>query len=118
ETMDSIDDNRIFVLGNTIGGSVGLLAAAQDERVAGVAAIAAFSPWRLSNSKYESIRLFSHQHGFMPKLGLFADSPGQVPVDYSEILSCIAPKPLLIIAPKLDRHSDPEAVKQAIIPVR
>ena len=114
QMMDNIDTKHIFVLGNTLGGSIGLIAAAQDERIAGIAAMAAFSPWRNNNSQYESIRIFSHQHGLIPRLGWYTENPQQVPVDWSEIVACIAPRPLLVIAPTLDWHSDSGAVKQTI----
>lgn len=118
ETFESIDSGHIFVLGNTLGGSIGLIAAAQDERIAGIATVAAFSPWRTSNSQYESIRNFSHQHGLIPRLGWYAEKPEKVPVDWDEILSCIAPRPLMIIAPSLDRYTDPKAIQQTFSRVR
>jgi cephalosporin-C deacetylase-like acetyl esterase len=118
ETFEFIDSGNIFVLGNTLGGSIGLIAAAQDERIAGIAAIAAFSPWRTSNSQYESIRNFSHQHGLIPRLGWYAEKPEKVPIDWDEILSYIAPRPLMIIAPSLDRYTDPKAIQRTVSRVR
>ncbi|MFD2888472.1 alpha/beta fold hydrolase [Chitinophaga cymbidii] len=112
--FDDIDHQRIYVLGNTIGGSVGLMAAAEDERIAGVAAVAAFSPWRSSNRQYESLRTYSDLHGFLPALRGYAEKPGEAPVDFGEILSCIAPRKLLVIAPSLDRHADAQAVRRTM----
>ena len=117
ETFDFIDGKHIFLLGNTIGGSVALMASAQDERIAGVAVVSAVTPWRTSNSRHESLRTYSQQHIFMPRLGLYADHPQDVPVDFGEIISCIAPRPLMVIAPTLDRYADPEAVKNIMKPV-
>jgi pimeloyl-ACP methyl ester carboxylesterase len=117
ETFDYIDSKHIFLLGNTIGGSVALMAAAQDERIAGVAVVSAVTPWRTSNSRYESLRTYSQQHLFIPRLGLYADRPQDVPVDFGEIISCIAPRPLMVIAPTLDRYADPEAVQKTMKPV-
>lgn len=116
--FDYIDHQQIYVLGNTIGGSVGLIAAARDERIAGVAAVSAFSPWRSSNSQYESLRTFSQLHGFLPALGAYVEQPGKTPIDFGEILSCIAPRRLLIIAPLLDRHADPLAVQHTMDDVK
>jgi pimeloyl-ACP methyl ester carboxylesterase len=109
-----VDASRIFLAGNTIGGMVALFTAALDARVAGVAVVSAFSPWRASNQQYESIRTYSHLHGFLPRLGYFADRPQTVPVDYAEIMSCIAPRPLLLLAPELDRYADVAAVRQTV----
>ncbi|SFB82351.1 Serine aminopeptidase, S33 [Parapedobacter composti] len=117
EDLDFVDEKHVYLLGNTIGGSVSLFAAVLDKRVAGVATVAAFSPWRTSNSQYESLRTYSHLHGFIPKLGFFADSPSDVPVDFGELLAAVAPTPILIIAPDIDRHTDIEALKRAMVPV-
>lgn len=112
QTMDNIASDQIFLLGNTLGGSIGLIAATQDERIAGLAVVSAFSPWRTSNKQYESLRNFSHQHGLIPQLGWYAEDPEQVSLDWDEIIACIAPRPLMIIAPKLDWHADTIAVEQ------
>jgi pimeloyl-ACP methyl ester carboxylesterase len=117
ENLSALDSKHIYLFGNTIGGSVSLLTAALDNRVAGVATVAAFSPWRTSNSQYESIRNYSHLHGFIPRLGLFAGNPAAAPVDFGEIISLMAPKPLLIIAPDLDRYTDIPSLKKAVEPV-
>jgi pimeloyl-ACP methyl ester carboxylesterase len=111
ETFDFIDNRNIFLLGNTIGGSVALMTAAQDDRVAGVAVVSAFSPWRSGNQVFESIRTYSHMHGFIPKLGFYTDNPQNTPVDFGEIISCIAPRPLMIISPSMDRYADLNAIK-------
>jgi hypothetical protein len=93
------------------------MAAAQDERIAGVAVVSAVNPWRASNSRYESIKTFANQHLFIPRLGLYSDRPMEVPLDFGEIISCIAPRPLLVIAPTLDRYADPEVVQKTMKPV-
>lgn len=114
ETFSIIDPKHIFLLGNTIGGSVALMAAARDERIAGVAVVSAFSPWRTSKPSYESIRTYSDKHGFIPRLGFFASRPNDTPVDFGEIISCIAPRPLMVIDPTLDRYADQEAVQNTM----
>ncbi|HEY0669541.1 MAG TPA: alpha/beta fold hydrolase, partial [Sphingobacteriaceae bacterium] len=117
EDLDYLDKNHVYLLGNTIGGSVSLITAALDSRVAGVATVAAFSPWRTSNQQYESLRTYSHLHGFIPRLGFFAEKPQTVPVDFGEIIAAAAPKPLLVIAPDLDRYTDIPKLKNAMRPV-
>ncbi|MEX1241013.1 MAG: alpha/beta fold hydrolase [Cyclobacteriaceae bacterium] len=114
QSFDFIDDENIFLLGNTLGGNLALMSAALDDRVAGVAVLSAFSPWRASKDQYESIRINSHSHGLMPRLGLYANRAAEVPVDYPEIISAIAPRPLLVIAPTLDRHADFPAVEKTM----
>jgi hypothetical protein len=118
ESFDFIDDRNIFLLGNILGGKLALMATALDERVASVAVLSAFSPWRTSTRQYESIRNESHQYGLIPKLGFFANHPEDVPVDFPAIIAGIAPRPLLIIAPTLDRHADFPEVKRSIESIR
>lgn len=113
-SFDNLDPDKIFILGNTIGGTVGLMAAALDTRVAGVSVVASVSPWRRSNSRYESIRTLSHAHGLLPRLGWYADCPAEVPVDYAEIMASVSPRPLQVIAPVLDRYADPDDVKKTL----
>lgn len=108
-----LDESRVFVVGDTIGGVVGLMAAALDDRISGIATVAAASPWRTSNAEYETLRNLSHFHGFLPRLGLFSSNPAGAPVDLPEIMAAVAPRPQLIIAPALDWHSDPTATRQA-----
>jgi cephalosporin-C deacetylase-like acetyl esterase len=118
QTMNQLDPKRIFVFGNTLGGSVGLMAAARDERIAGVVVVSAFSPWRKSTKQYESLRIFSHQHGLIPRLGWYAENPVQVPVDWAEIIACIAPRPLMLITPEFDRHADLNAIRESLTSIR
>ena len=117
KNFNFIDTNHVFLLGNTVGGTVALMAAAQDPRIAGVAVVAAIDPWRGSNARYESVKTISEQHLFIPKLGIYANHPKDVPVDYAEIISCIAPRPLMVIAPTLDRYADPVAIQKTMKPV-
>lgn len=117
ETFDFIDPDKIFLLGNSIGGTVALLSASLDHRVAGVAVVAGFTPWR-SKAYPSELRILCHLHGFIPRLGLWTDDPESVPVDFPEILACIAPQPLMVIAPELDRHANSETVKGTMSAVK
>ena len=100
--FDFLDAGKVFLLGNTIGGSVALMAAALNEKIAGAAVLSGVSPWRDSSAQH--IKEMSHLHGFIPNLGFWLDKPELVPVDFPEIMMCIAPRPLMVIAPSLDRH--------------
>jgi dienelactone hydrolase len=113
ESFENIDKERIFLLGNTLGGQVALFTAAKDSRVSGLVTVAAFSPLRASDSRYESIRTLSHSHGLLPRLGWYAEKPANSILDYPELISRIAPRPLLIFAPVLDRYTNISAVKES-----
>jgi cephalosporin-C deacetylase-like acetyl esterase len=116
EDVEFIDNEKIFVAGHTLGGSVAIYTSALDDRIAGTAVVSSFTPLRDSNpnKNVEGIKAYSHLHGLLPRLGFFVGNEDKLPVDYPEILSTIAPRPLLIIAPKLDRHANFEKVTQGV----
>jgi pimeloyl-ACP methyl ester carboxylesterase len=114
--LDFIDPEKIFLGGYALGGTVSLITAALDDRIAGVAVSAAFTPWRAwsLDAGYEGNRALSHLYGLIPTLGLFEGQESRIPIDYPEILSLIAPNPLLLISPSLDRHADLDAVQTSV----
>lgn len=114
EKISNIDKSNIYILGNTLGGIVGTYTAALDIRVKALASVAGFSPYRSSSNQYESIRNMSHLHGLIPRLGLFADTPEKTPADFREIISAIAPRPVMVVAPTLDRYTDRTALESTI----
>lgn len=119
ETLEYIDKDKIFVAGYALGGTVSLFTAASDERVAGAAVSSAFTPWRdPGNLEQEGIYAYSHLYGLLPRLGFFTGNENRIPVDFPGIISAIAPRPLLIISPSLDRHANAQAVNQTVEEVR
>ena len=114
QSLDFIDADQIFVSGYALGGTVALFTAALDDRIAGVAVSSAFTPLRTASDEVEGIRAYSHLYGLIPRLGYFVGEEKRIPVDFGEILSSISPKPMLVFAPKLDRHADHGQVKQSI----
>lgn len=119
ETLEFVDKQKIFVAGYALGGTVSLFTAASDQRVAGTAVSSAFTPWRdPGNTDQEGIYAYSHLYGLLPRLGFFTGHETRIPVDFPGIISAIAPRPLLIISPSLDRHANPKAVNQTVEEVR
>jgi hypothetical protein len=53
----------------------------------------------------EGIKAYSHLHGLLPRLGFFAGNEDRIPCDFHEILACIAPRPVLVIAPIMDQDA-------------
>ena len=102
-----VDPERIYLMGYSLGGNVALHAAALDARVAGVGAIAAFTPFRTDAEGRPTggLRWLYEMHALLPRLGLFAATPGQVPYDYDDLLREIAPRPTLLCTPKGDRDA-------------
>lgn len=119
ESLSFIDKKNIFISGYALGGSVGLFTAALDHRVAGAAVSAAFTPWRDPGNKHqEGIKAYSHLFGLLPRLGFFVGNEDRLPLDYPEIISSIAPRPLLVIAPRLDRHANVQKVDEGMREVK
>lgn len=105
--LDFVDADNIYAVGYALGSTVGLYAAALDERIVAIATVCGFSPMRtgIPAQGIEGIRAYSHLHGLLPRLGFFLGHEIRLPVDFPEILACIAPRSLLVIAPKLNRDA-------------
>jgi pimeloyl-ACP methyl ester carboxylesterase len=105
--LDIVDPERIYIIGYALGAKVGLIAAALDPHIRGVAAVAGFDPLRLDTkeSGTEGIRQYSQLHGLVPRFGFFVGHEDRLPVDFDEVLALVAPRPVLIVAPTLDRYA-------------
>jgi dienelactone hydrolase len=114
--LPAIDLERIYAVGYALGGKVGLLTAALDERIKAVAAISGFDPLRLDSQAkgVEGIRQYSHLHGLIPRLGFFAGNEDRLPLDFDEVLALVAPRPALIVAPTLDRYARVDDVRREV----
>ena len=114
--MDDIDPERIYAAGYSLGATVGLYAAALDERIAGVVSVCGFTPMRLDTADKgtEGIRAYAHLHGLIPRLGFFVGEERRIPYDLHEILASIAPRPLLVLAPTWDRDATFEDVSACV----
>ncbi len=115
-----LDPDRIFCVGYSLGGMVGLYAAAMDDRITGVACHAGFTPMRTDTdaSPTGGIRRWWEWHGLVPKLGLFHENEPEIPYDYDDVLALIAPRPCLVVAPEFDRHADHDDVKACMAKAR
>jgi len=118
--LDCIDRSRIFLMGYTLGGKVGLVTAALDDRVKAVASVCGFDPLQRTapGDGTEGVRHYSHLHGLLPRLGFFAGQEARLPFDYDRVVALVAPRPTLIVAPQFDRYAHVEAVQGEIEQVR
>jgi esterase/lipase len=114
--MKIIDTENIYVAGFALGGTLGLYAAALDTRINGVAAFGAFTPLRLSkkDNKLPGISEYACLHGLQPRLGFFVGHEERLPIDFHEIISSIAPRKVLLVAPRFDQDADIEAIEQYV----
>lgn len=114
--LDFVDSNHIYTLGYSLGATVALFSAAQDNRIAGVVSVAGFTPMRTNtlDRGTEGIKSFSHLHGLIPRLGFFVNNEDRIPVDFNEIISSIAPRPVLVIAPEYDKDAHNEDIEKCV----
>jgi dipeptidyl aminopeptidase/acylaminoacyl peptidase len=112
--LENMDPRRIYLVGYALGGKIALLTAAVEQRVAGAVSVAAFTPLRTSASNgTEGVWHYSHLHGLMPRLGFYLGNERELPFDYDEILSACGARPILIVAPELDRYAAVSDVRGA-----
>jgi dienelactone hydrolase len=109
-----VDNGNYAITGYNLGGTVALMTAVLDERIQHTAVNCAFTPFRSDNPEIEGIRRYSHLHGLIPRLGFFNGQEYNIPIDFDEMLSTIAPRNLLVLSANYDRHAEPERVAQAI----
>lgn len=114
-----IDSNKIFIVGYSLGGTVGLYSTALDDRIAGLVSIAGFTPMqgRTNKNRGEGIYEYSHLHGLLPRLGFFVDEEDRIPYDFHDIMAAIAPRPLMIIAPTWDQYASSDDVHNSLVEV-
>ena len=90
-TRDDIDPDRVGLYGMSLGGTIGLAAAAEDERIASVCSLATFSTWEGVSGD------------FVPVIGPWLISPGR---DALDTAANLGDRPLLILHGTDDRIVD------------
>ncbi|HKE26593.1 MAG TPA: alpha/beta fold hydrolase [Bryobacteraceae bacterium] len=111
-----VDGQHIYLFGYSMGATVGLYAAALDARVAGLVSISGFTPMRTDTAATGTggVARYSHERDLIPRLGFFVGHEAQIPYDFDEVLGLIAPRPLLVVQPQLDRDATPADVTAAV----
>ena len=112
----NVDPQRISLFGYTLGGTVALHTAALDLRVGSVVSISGFTPMRTDTAAKPTggLARLSIERPLVPKLGLFIGRESRVPYDYDDLLAAIAPRPVLIVQPSMDRDATPADVRAAV----
>ncbi|MBI4625722.1 MAG: alpha/beta fold hydrolase [Verrucomicrobia bacterium] len=112
----NVDPQRISLFGYTLGGTVALHTAALDPRVKSVVSISGFTPMRTDTAARPTggLARLSVERPVVPQLGLFIGKEAQVPYDYDELISAIAPRPVLVVQPMMDRDATPAEVRAAV----
>jgi hypothetical protein len=95
---------------------VALHAAALDDALAGVVAVAAFMPRRANTADRQmgGVDRWSSWFPALPKLRVFSGREAHVPYDYHEVLAMIAPRPVVVATPGLDAWSRAGDVRDCV----
>jgi len=111
-----VDSQHIFVFGYSMGATVGLYAAALDPRIRGVVSVCGFTPMRTDTASRGTggVARYAFERDLMPRLGFFVGHEAQIPYDFHELLGLIAPRPVLVVQPQLDRDATPADVETAV----
>jgi cephalosporin-C deacetylase-like acetyl esterase len=114
--IPEVDAKRVFCIGYSIGGMVALYAAALDERIAGMASFCGFTPLRTDTDAKSTggTRRWWELYNTQPRLGLYHGREQELPFDFEDVLSLIAPRPCLVDSPVYDRDADVEDVKACV----
>ena len=99
-----------------MGGMVGAYTAALDNRVKGLVSICGFTPMRTDTADRGTggVARYSHERGLIPRLGFFVGHEAQIPYDFQDVLSAIAPRPTLVVQSQLDRDATLADVRTAV----
>lgn len=112
----AIQTDHIYVIGYSMGGLVALHSGVFDNRIAGVASLAGFTPLRddsLSSGTGGNRRLYEW-HALMPRLGWFQGKESGIPYDFDDILVYLKDKSVLVYSTESDRTADFQAVQRMI----
>ena len=99
--FDSLDNNKVGIIGNSSGGTTGYYAAAMDPRIDLAVVSCSFSTFETSWLKYPHCAC-----GYIPDLLETADMP--------ELAELISPRDLIIVAGDEDYLADIEGVREGI----
>ncbi len=115
-----VNDKQVLGLGYGLGSFVGLHLAALDERVTGLVSVAGPPPFRADTPDKGSggIRRWSHVHRLLPRLGSFIGQEDHIPYDIPDLLASLAPRPVLVVSPTLDREARLPDVNNAVAAAR
>lgn len=108
-SLPEVDKNRIGAIGHSLGGHNALFTAAFDERIRVTVTSCGFC----SFAKYYGGNLKGWTSDrYMPRIAAeFGTDPKQVPFDFTDVLTAIAPRAVFVMAPTRDSNFDVDGVK-------
>jgi dienelactone hydrolase len=115
-SLPEVDSRRIAAIGHSLGGHNALFVAAFDKRIRAVVTSCGFT----SMAYYYGGNLKGWASDrYMPLIAsVYHNSPKELPFDFSDILSAIAPRAVFVNAPLHDSNFDVEGVKNCLMQVK
>jgi dienelactone hydrolase len=112
QSLPEVAQDRIGVIGHSLGGHNSLFVAAFEARLKAVVTSCGFNAF----PKYMGGNLAGWSHpGYMPRIASeYGRDPKRMPFDFTEILGTIAPRPLFINAPLRDANFEVSGVRDCV----
>lgn len=111
ETVPQVDKNRIGVIGHSLGGHNAMFTAFFDERLKAIVTSCGFTPF---HDYYHGALAGWTSDRYMPRIrDVYGNDPNQVPFDFYEILSGLAPRGVYSNSPIGDSNFEIDGVRKA-----
>ncbi len=111
-----VDPEQISIFGYSLGGMVGLYATALNPHIKSLVSICGFTPMRTDTAESGTggLARFCDERGLIPRLGFFVGHEKHIPYDYHDLMGLIAPRPVMVVQPLLDRDAIPADVRTSV----
>lgn len=116
-SMGFVDTNRVVAIGHSLGGHNALFTAAFDARIRAVAGSCSFDSFRDYYDGNPDVWREGKgwcQVRYMPRLASYTGRLDEIPFDFDDVLSAIAPRALYIHAPKGDSNFRWRSVERVV----
>ena len=112
QTLDEVDPRRIAAIGHSLGGHNAIFTAFFEPRIGAVVSCCGFTRFH----RYYGGKLAGWTSPrYMPRIAeRYGNDPDRVPFDFPELIACLAPRPLLAVAPLGDDNFAVEGVRETI----
>lgn len=112
QSMPEVDSQRIGCIGHSLGGHNTLFVGAFDTRIRVLVSSCGFTSFK---DYYGGDLSGWGQERYMPLIALhYHNNPAEMPFDFSDVLTALAPRPLFINAPLHDANFSVEGVRETM----